>query len=193
MFAPHPTRAQLLQAAQRLCNAFASNADVETLLSHFSSTHQISAVEHGLPVLAPFIGRPFTGRTGPTSVTAYFNLLREHLTYSDMSFGSWVVDTDAQRVALKGRARFTSASGEDQGKDTWEEEFAYILDFDHNAKVTDYQVFADSGAAYLARRGELKQLPHADRGAVCLSHSLVPVPPGRGRSVLLCPHYVTAP
>ncbi|KAI0794036.1 hypothetical protein C8Q74DRAFT_1314951 [Fomes fomentarius] len=157
MFKPAPTRARLLKSAQALCDAFASNADIDTLLSHFSSTHQISAFEHGLPALAPFLGRSFTGRAGPTSVPAYFALLQKYLTYSDMSFGSWIVDADAQRVAVKGSATFTWTEGEGKGQ-SWDEQFAYMLDFDQDAKVTDYQVWADSGAAYLARRGELKQV-----------------------------------
>lgn len=152
-----PIRADLLRSAQALCNAFASKSDNETLLSHFSSTHQISAIEHGLPLLAPFLGRSFNGRTGANSVPAYFDLLRKYLTYQDMAFGTWVVDAEAQRVSVKGRAKFTWTEGEGKGQ-SWDEEFAYILDFDQDAKVTDYQVWADSGAAYLARRGLLKQL-----------------------------------
>ncbi|KAI0629138.1 hypothetical protein C8Q77DRAFT_1220339 [Trametes polyzona] len=152
-----PTRAQLLESAQGLCSAFASKADIDTLLSYFSSTHQISAFEHGLPLLAPFLGRPFTGRTGPSSVRAYFELLQKHLTYDNMSFGTWVVDPDSSRASVKGTAKFTWADGPGKGQ-SWDEHFAYILDFDQDAKVTDYQVWADSGAAYLARRGELAQL-----------------------------------
>ena len=166
MFASSPpSRTQLLQSAQALCNAFAAKADVDTLLSHFSSTHQITAIEHGLPYLAPYFDRPFTGRTGPTSVAAYLNLLQEHLTYDTMTFSSWIVDDEAQRVACKGRARFTWISGDVKGQ-TWEEEFACILDFDQSAKVTDYQVFADTGAAYLGRRGELTKLTPEERGEV---------------------------
>ncbi|PIL25113.1 hypothetical protein GSI_13002 [Ganoderma sinense ZZ0214-1] len=153
----HPTREQLLRSAQALCSAFASKSDNDTLLSHFSSTHQISAIEHGLPLLAPFLGRSFSGRAGANSVPAYFDLLRQYLTYQDMSFGTWVVDAEAQRVSVKGRAQFTWIEGEGNGQ-SWDEAFAYILDFDHDAKITDYQVWADSGAAYLARHGQLKQL-----------------------------------
>lgn len=39
----------------------------------------------------------------------------------------------------------------------WNERFAYMLDFDDEGKVTDYQVWADSGAAYLASKGQLDQ------------------------------------
>ncbi|KAI0372710.1 hypothetical protein BV20DRAFT_963776 [Pilatotrama ljubarskyi] len=156
-----PDRKQLLQSAQALCSAFASKADINTLLSHFSSTHQISAFEHGLPVLAPFLGRPFSGRSGPNSVAAYFELLQKHLTYEDMSFSEWVVDADAGKVSVKGSAKFTWTEGEGKGQ-SWDEEFVYVLDFDQDAKVTDYQVWADSGAAYLARRGQLRQVIEAE-------------------------------
>ncbi|RPD64242.1 hypothetical protein L226DRAFT_552146 [Lentinus tigrinus ALCF2SS1-7] len=160
MSRPAPTRDQLLQSAQALCDAFAAKADVDTLLSYFSATHQISAFEHGLPALAPFLGRTFSGRAGANSVASYFELLQEYLTYDNMSFGTWVVDAEAQRVAVKGRAKFTWTEGEGKGQ-SWDEQFAYILDFDQDAKVTDYQVWADSGAAYLARRGELSKVIEA--------------------------------
>ncbi|OCH87390.1 hypothetical protein OBBRIDRAFT_837434 [Obba rivulosa] len=149
-----PTRSHLLASAQALCDAFATKADVETLLSHFSSTHQISAIEHGLPLAAPFLGRRFTGRTGPTSVPVYFQLLSKYLTYDSMSFSEWVVDTHAGKVSVKGAAKFTWTEGKGDGQ-SWDEEFVYVLDFDEECKVTDYQVWADSGAAYLAHRGEL--------------------------------------
>ncbi|KAI0644213.1 hypothetical protein C8Q79DRAFT_1002145 [Trametes meyenii] len=163
MASTSPTRKQLLASAQALCSAFAANADVDTLLSHFSSTHLISAFEHGLPVLAPFLGRPFLRRTGDNSVASYFELLQKYLTFEDMSFRGWVVDADACKVSVKGSAKFIWTEGVGKGQ-SWDEEFVYMLDFDQNAKVTDYEVWADSGAAYLARRGELKQVIE---GKVC--------------------------
>ncbi|KAI0657984.1 hypothetical protein C8Q70DRAFT_253072 [Cubamyces menziesii] len=169
-----PTRAQLLRTAQALCSAFAAKADISTLLSHFSSTHQISAYEHGLPVLAPFLGRPFTGRAGPTSVRAYFELLQQHLTYENVEFGEWVVDEAAARVTVVGSAKFTWNEGKGTGQ-TWEECFIYMLDFDQAAKVTDYQVWADSGAAYLARVGELGQLIAASKVCVCVGGACAPL------------------
>ncbi|KAH9941510.1 hypothetical protein B0H21DRAFT_884840 [Amylocystis lapponica] len=116
-----PTRAQLQTSAQALCSAFAAKADPDRLLSHFSTTHEISAIEHGEPLLAPFLGREFIGRSGAASVLAYFTLLTQYLTYDKMLFEEWVIDTDALK----------------------------------DGKVTNYQVWADSGAAYLACRGEL--------------------------------------
>jgi len=149
-----PTRSQLLASAQAFCSAFAHKADLDTIISHFSTTHQISAIEHGEPLLAPFLGRPFSGHTGDRSVPAYFTLLQKYLAYDDMSFGEWVVDAEARKVCTKGAATFTWAEGPGKGQ-SWDERFVYVLDFDDECKVTDYQVWADSGAAYLASRGEL--------------------------------------
>ena len=142
------TRRQLLCAAQSLCDDFASKKDVASLLSHFSRTVQPSAIEHGEPLLAPFLGRRFVGIGG---IQSYFELLAQHLTYQNMRFSEYVVDVEERKVAVKGQAEFTwTASG-----DAWDETFAYVLDFDEQAKVVRYQVWADSGAAYLARIGEL--------------------------------------
>ncbi len=55
------------------------------------------------------------------------------------------------KVAVRGRARFTWT---ETGL-SWDETFAYLLRFDARAKLARYEVWADSGAAYLARRGEL--------------------------------------
>ncbi|KZT09931.1 uncharacterized protein LAESUDRAFT_756153 [Laetiporus sulphureus 93-53] len=152
-----PTRSQLLASAQGLCGAFARKASLDELLSHFSTTHQVTALEHGEPLLAPFLGRPFTGLRGPGSVSEYFGILQQCLTYDDMSFGEWVVDPEAQKVCVKGSARFTWTEGRGKGQ-SWDEKFIYMLDFDDEGKITDYKVWADSGAAYLARRGELDSL-----------------------------------
>ena len=145
------SRPQLLAAAQALCSSFANKAPLETLLSHFSTTFQVSAHEHGLPFLAPFLGRTFPGTTG---IADYFTLISQLLTYENMSFSDWTVDAETQRVCTRGKARFTWVSGDGKGQ-WWDEEFVYMLDFDDEGKVTDYQVWADSGAAYLAKRGEL--------------------------------------
>lgn len=160
----HSTGAQLRATAESLCLAFAGKADQDTLLSHFSDTHAISAFEHGLPHLAPFLGRLFTGRRGPDSVPAYFALLSQYLTYEDMTFGPWVVDADSHKVCVKGRAKFTWSEGEGKGQ-SWHEQFVYMFDFDQDGKITDYQVWADSGAAYLAKRGELEDVSMVRSGS----------------------------
>lgn len=148
------SRSQLLAAAQALCDAFAGKAPLPDLLAHFSTTHAVSAHEHGEPLLAPFLGRTFKGRSGPGSIEEYFALLQKYLSYEDMAFDSWIVDTEARKVSCRGSAKFTWIEGVGKGN-WWDEQFVYHLDFDDEVKVTDYQVWADSGAAYLAWKGKL--------------------------------------
>ncbi|KAH7890829.1 hypothetical protein F5I97DRAFT_1839123 [Phlebopus sp. FC_14] len=138
-------REQLLSAAKALCDDFSQQKSTETILSHFSST-QCTALEYGLPALAPFLGRPFNGCDG---VREYFSIIASILTYEDMHFSDYFVDIEVRKVSVKGRATFTWKS---TGK-SWEEVFAYVLDFDAEDKVTKYQVWADTGAAYLASKG----------------------------------------
>jgi len=150
------TRSQLLVSATSLCNAFASNAPLSEILSHFSTTYAVSAQEHGLPLLAPFIGRTFTGITGPKSVSTYFQLLQRHINFQDMSFGAWTIDVESRKISCIGKAKFRWVEGPGDGQ-SWDETFVYHLDFDGEGKVTDYQVWADTGAAYLARTAQLEQ------------------------------------
>jgi len=70
------------------------------------------------------------------------------------------VDLEASKVAVKGKARFTWV----ETGESWDETFSYALDFDQERKVTDYQVWADSGAAYLARVGKLEETKQAGLG-----------------------------
>lgn len=83
-------REKLHRAAKALCEDFAAKKDVETLLSHFSKTYDCTAIEHGEQALAPFLGRPYKHIAG---VKAYFLQLAELLTYEDMRFSEWIVDT----------------------------------------------------------------------------------------------------
>ncbi|KIY51949.1 hypothetical protein FISHEDRAFT_36078 [Fistulina hepatica ATCC 64428] len=146
-----PSPADLLKAAEEFCTSFASGAPIDDVLSHFSTLHEPSAFEHGEPALAPFLGREFTGRV---HVREYFELLAELLSYEKMSFTNFIVDSDVHGVACRGSATFTwKATGQ-----TWDESFAYMLKFDEACKVVDYQVWADSGAAYLARIGKLDEV-----------------------------------
>ncbi|KII87373.1 hypothetical protein PLICRDRAFT_55336 [Plicaturopsis crispa FD-325 SS-3] len=142
------SRAQLLKAAQALCADFASGTDLDTLLSHFSTTHQPTAIEYGDPSLAPFLGRKFTG---DAEIRRYIGIIGSVLSYQNMSFSEWTVDTEVRKVCVKGKGRFTWTSTQE----SWDETFAYMLDFDEDLKVTNYQIWADSGAAYLARVGKL--------------------------------------
>lgn len=77
----------------------------------------------------------------------------KYLSYENMRFSNYVVDPQQRKVSVRGEARFVWTST-DQG---WDEVFTYVLDFDEELKVSVYEVWADSGAAYLASRGELGQ------------------------------------
>lgn len=85
------SRNQLLEAAQALCNDFAAKKDVDTLLSHFSKMYTCTAIEHGEPGLAPFLGRAYNGLE---AVKTYFQQLVELLSFEDMRFSEWIVDTE---------------------------------------------------------------------------------------------------
>ncbi|KAI1267431.1 transcription elongation factor S-II [Xylariaceae sp. FL1019] len=183
---PAPTREELLQAATSFCDSFAQKKPLEEILSHFPSPssrtsqtphsqsnnnenqaqkrNEIIVHEHGLPELAPFLGRDFTGLAGARE---YFEIVGQCLEYEDMRFVEYIVDPNPRtetnegsgedrvngggKVVVRGKARFTWK----ETKQSWDETFVYILCFDDSAKVTKYEVWADSGAAYLARRGAL--------------------------------------
>lgn len=117
--------------------------------------------EHGLPVLAPFLGRTFTGTDG---VGRYFELIADLLSFEKMSFDGedeWIVDTVSMAVSLRGRARFTwKETGEG-----WNETFCYRIGLAEDQgkgggglKVQEYRVWADTGAAYLARTHQLGEV-----------------------------------
>ncbi|KAI0180990.1 hypothetical protein GGR52DRAFT_567240 [Hypoxylon sp. FL1284] len=150
---PHHKRADLLEAAKAFCNSFAQKETPDEILQHFSADDDVVAYEHGLPGLAPFLGREFRGREG---VRAYFETVAAHLRFEDMRFADegFVVDAAANRVAVRGTATFAwAATGE-----SWHEVFAYALAFDDHHKVRRYEVWADSGAAYLASKGRLEEV-----------------------------------
>ncbi|KAJ3514879.1 hypothetical protein NLJ89_g2100 [Agrocybe chaxingu] len=145
-----PPRERLLQSAEEFCGSFAKKKDIDSILSLFSTTHEVSAIEHGLPALAPFLGKEFTGIS---EVQKYFELIGSLLSYDSIDFSEYVVDPIALKVAVKGRGCFTwLATGQ-----SWNEIFTYTLDFDDELKVVRYQIWADSGAAYLGRVGKLEK------------------------------------
>jgi hypothetical protein len=86
------SRNQLLHAAQALCSDFAAKQDAHTLVDrHFSKSHQCTALEHGEQCLAPFLGRPFVGHD---AIKSYFQQLAVLLTYENMRFSEWIVDSE---------------------------------------------------------------------------------------------------
>ena len=150
MSPPLPSYASLLNSATSFCTAFASHTSPPDLLhNHFTHHHpSIRVHEHGLPQLAPFLGRTFTGASG---LAEYLSLVSSSLTYSDLHFTSYLVDAAARQVCVRGRGRFTwTSTGQ-----SWEETFVYLLGFDEEGRVEGYEVWADTGAAWLAGRGEL--------------------------------------
>lgn len=167
------TRATLLAPARSLCNAFADGSSTSKLLTYFTNNPLPTIHEHGHPSFAPFLGRTFTGRDG---IGRYFELLSEHLSISNMSLDpedQWIVDTETMAISIRGSARFTWKST-GQG---WDETFCYRIGMAEDLpeeqngdggilgggekgklKVQEYIVWSDTGAAYLARTGKLKDV-----------------------------------
>ncbi len=142
-------RVSLLEAAQAFCNAFSIGASPDEILGHFSSSDaDLLVLEHGLLRLAPFLGREFRGRDG---VREYLKILARHLAYNNMKFGNYLVDSTEGKVSVRGEARFTWI----ETGQSWDEVFTYVLGFDDMVKVETYEIWADSGAAYLASKGLL--------------------------------------
>ena len=144
-------RQRLLATTQGFCDAFKNKADIDKILSFFSRSDNISAIEYGQPALAPFLGKCFIGAAG---IRAYFETIHGALTYENLQFSDFVVDVEAKRVGLKGKGVFQWKST----KQCWDESFAYILSFDEGCRITKFQIWADSGSAYLARIGKLDEI-----------------------------------
>lgn len=147
---PAASREGLLAAAQAFCAAFADQKPPEEVFGHFSASDDVVVLEHGLPQLAPFLGREFRGHAG---IQEYFRILSTNLSYENMHFGNFLVDPETSKVSCRGQARFTWTST----KQGWDEVFTYVLEFDDKHKVRVYEIWADSGAAYLASKGLLQQ------------------------------------
>lgn len=142
---------KLQEPVQSLLKAL-TNSDPKIpnhLLLTFTTVPKPLAHEHGLPELAPFLGRSFIGQDG---VSAYFELLSTHLDIESMKFEpeeSWIVDESSMAIALRGTATFI-------WKDTqqaWDETFAYRIKVAEDEsdtekkgslRVSEYQVWADT-------------------------------------------------
>ena len=142
-------RDTLFRSAQSLCNDFANKEPLDKVLSNFSTQqggNNIFCFEHGdANSSVPFLGRPFVGMGGARQ---YFELIASLLSYTSMRFTDYFVDVEMAAVSVQGEATFTWKS---TGK-SWDEVFTYRLRFDSDGKVTKYEVWADSLAAYLASR-----------------------------------------
>lgn len=162
------TRTTILEPAQSLCASFANHSSTATLISHFTSNPLPSIHEHGHPSLTPFLGRTFTGQDG---IGRYFSLLSDLLDIQDIQFDSddiWIVDPVSMAVSVRGSARFTWKST----NESWDETFCYRIAVAEDLadlgdergggrkrlKVQDYSVWSDTGAAWLARNGQLGEM-----------------------------------
>ncbi|KAJ5372753.1 hypothetical protein N7517_004759 [Penicillium concentricum] len=163
------SRPDLLKPIQSLLEAL-TNPDPTNpnkLLSTFTTSPKPLAQEHGLPQLAPFLGRPFTGQDG---VATYFELITSLLSIKNMVFEpeeSWVVDESCMAVSLRGTATF----GWKETRQAWDETFVYRMKLavdsgsvEGRLAVCEYHVWADTGAAYLARLGRLGDLMESKSG-----------------------------
>ena len=157
------TRADLLNPVHAFLSALTNpNPNPDNLLSTFTTSPKPLVHEHGLPQLAPFLSRPFTGQDG---IATYFELISSLLSIKNMVFEpeeNWVVDASCMAVSLRGSATFIWK----ETRQAWDETFVYRikLAIDENGSgegrlaVCEYQVWADTGAAYLARLGRLGDL-----------------------------------
>ncbi|TRX94503.1 hypothetical protein FHL15_004658 [Xylaria flabelliformis] len=160
---PALTRADLLAAARAFCDSFAQKKSLDEILSHFATTttttmttttgdsdEEVVVVhEHGLPQLAPFLGRDFRGVEGARE---YFETVGKYLKYEDMRFVEFVVDAGGQdgngdkdgegegegegKVAVRGKARFTW----NETNQSWDETFVYVLRFDGRGKLVRHNL-----------------------------------------------------
>ena len=168
------SREELLRSTKELCNVFANHGTIEEIISCFSSKSRsnnnkngddgdgddnnddndndndndntsspIRIFEHGLPELAPFIGRSFYGIQG---ITDYFTIISNTLEYENMYFYDYTVDIETKVVSVRGKAKFIWKST----KNYWNEIFIYRIQLDNEYKILIYEVWADTGAAYLA-------------------------------------------
>ena len=144
------SRDELLRSTRDLCNAFSNHGTIEEIIACFSSSRPeaIRLFEHGsLELGLPFLGKSFYGVQG---VREYFTIVGDVLSYENMEFSDYVVDEEVMVVSVRGRAKFTWKS---TGK-SWNEVFIYRIQLDAENKILVYEVWADSGAAYVASRND---------------------------------------
>ncbi|KAL4884819.1 hypothetical protein BJY04DRAFT_170861 [Aspergillus karnatakaensis] len=159
----HP-RDSTIKATSALTTALTSGADLNTLLSTFTVSPAAIAHEHGHPKLATFLGRTFRGHKG---VGEYFTLVERQMRIKEMEFNrecDWVVDAEKKTVCLRGRGVWENKLTSEQ----WVEIFAYRVELAEEEwegckdkgelKVKSYEVWADTGAAFLAEKGKLRNM-----------------------------------
>ena len=151
-----PNREALIEPVRSLLSALSDPH--HRIEDQFTSQPKPQIYEHGLPLFAPFMGRTFSGKDG---IGKYFDLLAATLVFQETKFEdqeTWIVDDSSKAVFLCGQCRFLwKETGE-----TWDETFCYRIaiaedldDSSRKLKVSEYKVWGDSGALYLASLGKL--------------------------------------
>ena len=134
-----PSRAQLLESTRRFLQALSTSTPPLALLTHFSTTSQISILHY--PSTCPHPSSSLL--LGPNAIRSYFDLLATHWTRSNLSAPHNLIhaDPDTRTVTLAGSSiRWTwRANGR-----SWTEEFTCILGFDEFAKITRFEVRTES-------------------------------------------------
>ncbi|KAJ7069322.1 hypothetical protein C8F01DRAFT_1015128 [Mycena amicta] len=128
-----PTQKQLLFAADALFLDLAANASTKIILSHFSSTHELT-IQHA-PASCP---HPEGSRlTGLNAVRSYFDLVATHWERADMAVESQSVLAHPERtVAVRGSVRWIWRLSRHE----WVEKFVCLLEYDDNLKVAGMMV-----------------------------------------------------
>ena len=79
-------------------------APVDEYLEHFApDSDNVSAVEHGLTAIAPFMGKDFEGRSG---VREYFGWKREIVKTISLRFDEYCVDAELGVVNVRCRGKY---------------------------------------------------------------------------------------
>lgn len=155
-------RSTLTDPIQSLLATLVTPNPIPIITSTFTTQPAPIIHEHGLQQLAPFLGRTFTGIEG---ISDYFNIIMTTLEIKSMTFepeSNWLVDDTNMAVCLRGTANFIwRKTGQ-----SWDETFIYRIALSRDTSeeevkrgrllVAEYKVWADTGAAYLARNGELQ-------------------------------------
>ena len=143
-------RLKLLEAAESFL--FTSRPRIKTALVkaliYYTSEEPVFVHDDAVPQLAPFLGRDFAG---VHDVREHFATILSSTAYGRMTFSNYIADTSTRQVSVRGEAVFTSKiPGE-----SWNEIFTYVLDFDDEGRVKRYQIWADTGPAFIASRSVL--------------------------------------
>jgi len=130
---PTMGRTPLQSAAESLLADIAAQKAPNVLLSHFSSTHNVT-LQHD------YIHNTVTySFAGLHAVRSYFDLLSLHWMRDDMRFHDCHVYADKSQVVVKASVQWTWRVS----KRSWRENFTCTLDFDERLKVKRFIVVSN--------------------------------------------------